>query len=88
MDSNSESAEEAIKACIPRIESFLRNVIQYGRFDLTFSIHKNATPADDLEAPDYRVGSLRPGCRSGTGAARRTVERNRIRGAPGGTPAG
>ena len=88
MDSNSESAEEAIKACISRIESFLRNVIQYGRFDLTFSIHKNATPADDLEAPDYRVDLSGQDADLVLERHAELSERNRIRGAPGGTPAG
>src|ERR1035437_3479961 len=55
MDSNPESAGHTIEKYLPPIESFLRNVIQHGRFDLTFSIHKNTALAEGLEAPDYVV---------------------------------
>jgi spoIIIJ-associated protein len=55
MDGKPESAEQTIAKYLPLIESFLRNVIQHGRFDLTFSIQKNTAPAEDLEAPDYVV---------------------------------
>jgi len=55
MDSEPASAEHAIERYFSRIESFLRNVIQHGRFDLTFSIHQNLARAGDLEAPEYVV---------------------------------
>jgi spoIIIJ-associated protein len=53
--SNTPPAQTPLETYLTAIEALLRQVIEHGGFDLTFTVQKASSPFADVEAPEYVV---------------------------------